>query len=56
LNVRAETLLQFAGLYEDSSEVPSVEESIAADLVLTDKQKMALLGVYRGFLDAQTAP
>ncbi|MCH9806085.1 helix-turn-helix domain-containing protein [bacterium] len=56
LNVRAETLLQFAGLYEDSSEVPSVEESIAADLVLTDKQKMAILGVYRGFLDAQTAP
>ena len=51
LNVRAETLLQFAGLFEDPNEVPSIEESIAADRVLTDKQKLALMGVYRGFLE-----
>lgn len=51
LNVRAETMLQLAGLYEDPHQVPSVEEAISADTVLTDQQKMALLGVYRGFLD-----
>jgi transcriptional regulator with XRE-family HTH domain len=51
LNVRAETLLQFAGLFEIADDAPSVEEAIAGDKVLTDQQKLALLGVYRGFLE-----
>ena len=55
LNVRAETLLQFAGLFEDPDEAPSIEEAIAADKVLTDQQKLALLGVYRGFLELNPA-
>jgi len=51
LNVRAETLLQMAGLLDESSPVASVEEAINADEYLSDSQKLALLGVYRGFRD-----
>ena len=48
LNVRAETLLGYAGLFEPD-EVTSVVEAIQADPDLSDEQKMALLGVYRNF-------
>ena len=55
LNVRAETLLQMAGLLDDVSPVASVEEAIHADETLTEAQKLALLGVYRGFQDQREA-
>ena len=50
LNVRAETLLSYAGLLdEDDDATTSVVEAIQADPHLTDEQKIALLGVYRNF-------
>ena len=48
LNVRAETLLSYAGLLEPD-EVPTVVEAIQADGHLSDEQKLALIGVYRSF-------
>jgi transcriptional regulator with XRE-family HTH domain len=48
LNVRAETLLSYAGLLEPD-EVPTVVEAIRADPHLTEEQKLALLSVYRSF-------
>ena len=48
LNVRAETLLSYAGLLEPD-EVSTVVEAIQADPTLTDEQKLALLTVYRSF-------
>ena len=55
LNVRAETLLQMAGLLDEETEVATVEEAINADEYLSNSQKLALLGVYRGFRDAEEA-
>jgi len=49
LNIRAETLLQLAGLLDEEVAVSSVKESINADEHLSTSQKLALLGVYRGF-------
>lgn len=50
LNVRAETLLSYAGLLEDEDEATvTVVEAIQADPHLSDDQKIALLGVYRSF-------
>lgn len=49
LNVRAETLLSYAGLLEPG-DGPTVVESVNADPRLTDEQKLALLGVYRSFV------
>ena len=49
LNVRAETLLQMAGLLDEATPVSSVEEAINGDDFLSPSQKLALLGVYRGF-------
>ncbi|MFT7646270.1 MAG: transcriptional regulator with XRE-family HTH domain [Candidatus Poriferisodalaceae bacterium] len=50
LNVRAGTLLSYAGLIEDDDEsAATVTEAIQADPHLSDDQKMALLGVYRNF-------
>ncbi len=50
LNVRAETLLSYAGLLdEDDDATTSVVEAVQADPHLTNEQKMALLGVYRNF-------
>jgi len=49
LNVRAETLLQMAGLLDETTPVSSVEEAINGDEYLSTSQKTALLGVYRGF-------
>ena len=51
LNVRSETLLQMAGLFDEARPVSSVEEAITNDEVLSTSQKHALLGVYRGFCD-----
>ena len=50
LNVRAETLLSYAGLLDDDDDSSAtVVEAIQADTHLTDEQKIALLGVYRNF-------
>ena len=50
LNVRAETLLGYAGLLDEDAEGGStVVEAVQADPHLTDEQKLALLGVYRNF-------
>lgn len=51
LNVRAETLLHLAGLYDEATPVSSVEEAINSDEHLSASQKRALVGVYRGFRD-----
>lgn len=51
LNVRAETLLQMAGLLDETTPASSVEEAINGDEFLSTSQKHALLGVYRGFRD-----
>jgi transcriptional regulator with XRE-family HTH domain len=50
LNVRAETLLEYAGLLDpDSAGSTGVSEAIQADPHLTTDQKQTLLGVYRNF-------
>jgi hypothetical protein len=49
-NLSAETMLEQAGLLDDTpSEGVDTESAIRADPRLTDSQKEALLGVYRGF-------
>lgn len=50
-NLSVETLLEQAGLVDsdDENARPDVEAAIAADPHLTDAQREALLGVYRGF-------
>jgi transcriptional regulator with XRE-family HTH domain len=52
LQISAEAMYAQAGLLDDSASPPppSVEEAISLDPRLTDEQKSALLGVYRGFL------
>ncbi|MCP4086570.1 MAG: helix-turn-helix transcriptional regulator [Actinomycetia bacterium] len=54
LNVRAETLLSYAGLLDDDADgsTATVVEAIHSDTHLTDEQKVALLGVYRNFRGA----
>ena len=49
LNVRAETLLSYAGLIDEGGAIPTVVEAVQADPDLTDEQKFALLSVYRNF-------
>ena len=50
LNVRAETLLSYAGLLDpDQASTVSVVEAVQADPHLTDDQKQTLLSVYRTF-------
>ncbi len=50
LNVRAETLLEYAGLLDpDQSSDAGVVEAIQADPHLTTEQKQTLLSVYRNF-------
>ena len=55
LNVSAETLLQQAGLLDetddDSPPVPTVVDAVKADPRLNDDQRRALLSVYRSFTD-----
>jgi hypothetical protein len=49
-NLSAETLLEQAGLLDDpATESADTEAAIRADPQLTDAQKEAMLGVYRGF-------
>lgn len=54
LNLSAEAMYARIGLLEEvepeEGEAPEVEEAIRLDTRLTDDQKEALLGVYRGFL------
>jgi transcriptional regulator with XRE-family HTH domain len=54
LNVSAETMLEHAGLVDDDAsgrpDLESTEAAIRADPRLSDRQKEALLGVYRGFV------
>ncbi|MFT7601474.1 MAG: transcriptional regulator with XRE-family HTH domain [Acidimicrobiales bacterium] len=54
LNVRAETMLTHAGLFDAPAEKQSAavdtETAIRTDQRLTEEQKHALLGVYRSFL------
>ncbi len=54
LNVRAETLLAYAGLLDPDQATTSVTEAIQADPHLTDDQKSTLLSVYQNF--RATAP
>lgn len=49
LNVRAETLLSYAGLLDPEQARSSVVEAIQGDPFLSDDQKTTLLGVYRNF-------
>jgi hypothetical protein len=58
LNMSAEALMVQAGLLDgpdDERAVPSVAEAVRADPRLTDDQKVALLAVYRSYLDAGSA-
>jgi hypothetical protein len=48
-NLSTETLLEQAGLLDDAPPEVDTEAAIRADSRLTDSQKEALLGVYRGF-------
>ena len=57
LRISAETLYVQAGILNpDDGEVRSVELSIHADSVLTDRQKQSLVDVYRSFRAANIAP
>ena len=49
LNIRAETLLSYAGLLDPDQASSTVVEAIQADPHLSDDQKQSLLGVYRNF-------
>ncbi len=49
LNVRAETLLSYAGLLDPDQASTTVVEAIQADPHLTDDQKTTLLSVYQSF-------
>ncbi len=49
LNVRAETLLAYAGLLDPDQASTTVVEAIQADPHLTDDQKTTLLSVYQNF-------
>jgi transcriptional regulator with XRE-family HTH domain len=51
LEISAESMYAQAGLLDGSNRPrPSVEEAIALDERLSEDQKRALVGVYRGFL------
>lgn len=57
LNVRAETLLAYAGLIDPDQATTTVVEAIQADPHLTDDQKSTLLSVYQNFrATASAAP
>lgn len=49
LNVRAETLLAYAGLLDPDQATTTVIEAIQADSHLSDEQKSTLLSVYQNF-------
>lgn len=55
LDVRAQTMLQYAGWLEDGvvdDQAPQTEAAIRADPRLSESQKQAMLSVYRGFLES----
>ncbi len=54
LNVRAETLLTYAGLLDPDQAQSGVVEAIQADPHLSDDQKTTLLSVYQNFLATST--
>jgi len=49
LRISAETLYVRAGILEQRDTDPDLEQAIARDLTLTERQKQALLEVYRSF-------
>lgn len=49
LNVRAETLLSYAGLLDPEQASSTVVEAIQADPFLSQSQKITLLSVYQNF-------
>lgn len=58
LDIRANTMMRYAGWLEDSSqdgEPLEVEAAIKADARLSSQQKQALLSVYRGFVEPADA-
>lgn len=56
LNVRAETLLSYAGLLDPDQATTTVTEAIQADPDLSDDQKSTLLSVYQNFRATTSAP
>lgn len=55
LSISAETLYVRAGLLEEPRDRPTVEEAIRSDLQLSEKQKEALIEIYRTFNGATSA-
>jgi transcriptional regulator with XRE-family HTH domain len=49
LQISAETLYVRAGILDDRDETPDLVAAIAADPSLTDRQKQALMDIYRSF-------
>ncbi len=59
LNLRAETLLTYAGLTDNTADSnsdthPSTEAAILADPALTTEQRQALLSTYQAFIQANS--
>jgi transcriptional regulator with XRE-family HTH domain len=53
LNMSAEALMVQAGMLDaDGAPVPSVVDAVRADARLSDEQKLALLAVYRSYVEA----
>ena len=54
LNMSAEALMVQAGMLDaqDGHDLPSVTDAVRADPKLTDEQKLALLAVYRSYVEA----
>ncbi len=55
LSISAETLYVRAGLLEEPRERPTTEEAIRADLGLTERQKEALIEIYRTFNGSESS-
>ena len=51
LSISSESLFVRAGLLEHSDGTPTVEEAVTADATLTERQRQALLEIYRSFRD-----
>lgn len=61
LNIRADTMLRYAGILEGDDEAGDIdvradaEAAIMSDSRLTNEQQEALIATYRAFLDANAA-
>jgi transcriptional regulator with XRE-family HTH domain len=55
LRISAESLYVRAGFLEQRDDAPNLESEIQRDPTLTDRQKQALLEVYRSFLREDTS-